>query len=150
MIPVLDNEIPCVNQRKHDQFCYIPNCDNSQLEYLLDERVHKHPSHEHSSTILDSHSCHGRNLLKSCQRPLTHRQNYKRRNDEVVTNNIRIYNDEWQRMKGTRRGIVTTTCNDGTNATKILYFTSQRMDKCHQDHNCHEGFCIIMHFQGKL
>ena len=36
MIPVLDNDIPCVNQMK-TQFRYIPNCDNSQLEYLLDE-----------------------------------------------------------------------------------------------------------------
>ncbi len=36
MIPVLDNDTPGVNQRKHDQFCYILNCDSSQLEYLLD------------------------------------------------------------------------------------------------------------------
>ena len=36
MILVLDNDIPHVNQRKHDQFCYILNCDSSQLEYLLD------------------------------------------------------------------------------------------------------------------
>ena len=84
MIPVLDNNIPCVNPRKYDQFHYIPNCDNSQLEYLLDERVYKHPSCECSSTILDSLLCHGRNFLKNNQRPLTHRQNHKRINDEVV------------------------------------------------------------------
>ena len=74
MIPVLDNDIPLENQRKHNPFRYVPNFGNSQPEYLLDERVHKHPSCECSSTILDSLSCHGRNLLKSCQRPLTHRQ----------------------------------------------------------------------------
>ena len=104
--------------REHNPFCYIPNCGNSQLEYLLDERVHRHLSSEHSRTILDSLLHHGRNLLKSCQRPLTHRQNHKRMNDEVVTDDFHIYNDEWLRMKGTRRGFVMTTCGDGTDTTK--------------------------------
>ena len=30
MIPVLDNDIPGANQKKHNQFCYIPTCDNLQ------------------------------------------------------------------------------------------------------------------------
>lgn len=41
MIPFLDLDQPHVKRRKNDQFHYIPNCNNSQKEYLFDDPVNK-------------------------------------------------------------------------------------------------------------
>ena len=98
LIPVLDHEIPHGKRRKCDQFCYVPNHDNLQQEYGHNEPVHKQSSWEHSSTILESLSRHGRFLLKSHQRPLTHQHATKGFNDEVVTDDYHVYHEEWLAM----------------------------------------------------
>ncbi len=99
-----------------NQFCYIPNMDNSQQEYHHDNRAHKQSSMEHRS-ILDSLSRHGRQVLNCCRRPFTQRHTDNGFNDEVVTDDYHTYHDEWLRQKGLGRVDVTATCKDQTNTT---------------------------------
>ena len=119
MIPVLDHEIPRGKRRKCDQFRYVPNRDNSQQEYLHNEPVRKRSYREHSGTILESLSRHVRCVLNFRQSLITHRRTPKGLNDEVVTDDYHIYQEEWLGMRSKQRGLITTTCSDGTD-TSIL------------------------------
>jgi hypothetical protein len=119
MIPVLDLRIPCGKRRKCDQFGYVPNCDNSQQEYLHNEPIRKRSYREGYSTILESLLLHVRCVLKFHQSLITHRRTAKGLNDEVVTDDYDIYHEEWLRMRSKQRGLITATCSDG-NDTSIL------------------------------
>jgi hypothetical protein len=119
MIPVLDHEIPSGKRRKCDQFCYAPNCDNSQQEYLHNELVRKRSYREPSSTILESLSRNVRCVLNFCQRLLTHRHTAEGLNDEFIPDDYHIYHEEWHGMRSKQRGLVTTTCSEGTNTSLL-------------------------------
>ena len=119
MIPVLDNDIPRARRRKCEQFHYIPHSDNSLREFEYGDAVSKQSTPAPLSHLLESLSRHGRKLLKDQHRPLTQEKSRKSTNNEVVTDNYFVYNEEWLRMKALRRGFVTSTSHDGNVTTNI-------------------------------
>ena len=94
MIPVLDNDIPRARRRKCEQFHYIPHSDNSQRELEYGNAVPKQSTPAPLSPLLELLSRQGRKILKGQHRPLTQEKSQKSTNNEVVTDDYFVYNEE--------------------------------------------------------